>query len=425
MALKPSWEYTVPIEMTRGVTNWGTHEPSALIPHMTLVTHSRRQQITLEPNVLRWARERVNLSPETLAEKMKVKPDRVTEWEQSGKISIAQAERLAARTHTPLGYLYLGEPPDDSLPIRDFRTQGGDLPNRPSPNLLDTIYLMQRRQAWLRDDLIENEEDPLPFIGAYSRVDGHTKVAAAMRDALGLKADWAGEQKSWREALSFLRNRMDQFGILVVFNGVVGNSNNRKLDPKEFLGFALMDEFAPLVFVNSRYYIAAQIFTLAHEVAHLFIGETGVSAMDRLLPAGNAIEQFCNRTAAEFLVPAVELRAYWPTVQNQNNAYQKVARKFKVSAIVAARRLHDLDLIERDTFFDFYEEKKGQGKSPATISSGGNFWNTQKWRISPRFAIAVVRAAREGRLLNREAYSLTGLKRNTFERMPQEMGIQL
>ena len=133
----------------------------------------------------------------------------------------------------------------------------------------------------MRDDLIENEEDPLPFVGAFSGRDGHTKVAAAMRNALGLNAGWAEEQRSWREALSFLRNRLDQVGILVVFNGVVGNSINRKLAPNEFLGFALVDEYAPLVFVNSAYFIAAQTFTLAHELAHLFVGETGLSAFEQ------------------------------------------------------------------------------------------------------------------------------------------------
>jgi len=392
---------------------------------MTHPTPSRRLQITLQPSVLRWARERVNLSPEALAQKLNVRPDRVTQWEQSGKISIAQADRLAARTHTPLGYLYLQQPPDDSLPIHDFRTRTGDPPKRPSPNLLDTIYQMQRRQAWMRDDLIENEEDPLPFVGAYSHRDDHTAVAEAMRHALGLNRGWAAEQKSWRQALSFLRNRVDQAGILVVFNGVVGNSNSRKLDPKEFLGFALVDEYAPLVFVNSAYYIAAQTFTLAHELAHLFVGETGLSAFDKLMPANNATEQFCNRTAAEFLVPAEELRSYWPTVRNQKNPYQKIALRFKVSAIVAARRLLDLELIERETFFAFYEENKTQGKGQATTRPGGSFWNAQRWRIGPRFASAVVRAASEGRLLYREAYSLTGLKRNTFEKLPQEMGIQL
>lgn len=390
---------------------------------MTQSTPSRRLQITLQPSVLRWARERVNLSPETLAEKLNVKPDRVTQWEESGKISIAQADRLAARTYTPLGYLYLEEPPDDSLPIHDLRTRTGDPPRRPSPNLLDTIYQMQRRQAWMRDDLIENEEDPLPFVGAYSHRDDHAKVAAAMRDALGLNAGWAAEQGSWRQALSFLRNRVDHAGILVVFNGVVGNSNSRKLDPKEFLGFALVDEYAPLVFVNSAYYIAAQTFTLVHELAHLFVGETGLSALDKLMPADNATEQFCNRTAAEFLVPEEELRAYWPTVRNRKNPYQKIALRFKISAIVAARRLLDLELIERETFFAFYEKNKTQGKGHATASSSGKFRNTQKWRVGPRFASAVTGAVAEGRLLHREAYSLTGLKRNTFD-MLRQLGVR-
>ena len=108
------------------------------------------------------------------------------------------------------------------------------------------------------------------------------------------------------------------------------------------------------------------------------------------MPANNATERFCNRTAAEFLVPEEELRAYWPTVQNQKNPFQKIALKFKVSAIVAARRLFDLELIERDTFFDFYEKNKEQGKRRPTTKSSGNFWNTQRWRIGPRFASAVV-----------------------------------
>ena len=386
---------------------------------------SRRQQITLEPKVLRWARERVSLSRDELAKKMTVKPEHVAQWEQTGKISIARIDNLAAKTYTPLGYLYLSEPPEERLPIRDFRTRSGDAPARPSVNLLDTIYQMQRRQNWLRDDLIEGGADPLAFVGAYSLTDSHIEIAAAMRDALGLAEDWAEARLSWREALSFLRNRLDEAGVLVVFNGVVGNNNNRILDPQEFLGFALIDEYAPLVFVNSAYYIAAQIFTLAHEVAHLFVGETGLSAFDNLLPADNETERFCNQVAAEFLVPQVVLQAYWPAVRNSDNPFQRIARIFRVSSIVAARRMLDLDLIDWDTFLEFYEDNKKQGQKPPTNRPGGNFWNTQRWRIGPSFAGAVVRAAREGRLLYREAYSLTGLKRNTFEKMPEGMGILL
>ena len=386
---------------------------------------SRRQQITLEPEVLRWARDRVGLSQEELAKKIPVSLERVTEWEETGKISIAQADKLAAKTYTPLGYLYLSEPPEEPLPIRDFRTRGDDPPGRPSPNLLDTVYKMQRRQAWMRDNLIEDEEDPLPFIGVCSLRDSYTKVADAMRVALNLADGWAEERPSWRHALSFLRNRLDEVGVMVVFNGVVGNDTSRKLDPNEFQGFALVDEYAPLIFVNNADFIAARIFTLAHEAAHIFIGETGLTVFDRLLPADNETERFCNQVAAEFLVPQRALEKYWPAARNRDNPYRAVAQNFKVSAIVAARRLLDLNLIDRDTFWGSYDDFKGQGISAPSSSGGGDFWNTQRWRIGPRFAGAVARAAKEGRLSYREAYSLTDLKGDAFERMPEKMGTVL
>ena len=386
---------------------------------------SRRQQITLEPRVLRWARERADLSQKTLADKMKVEPEDVTEWEETGKISIARIDNLAAKTYTPLGYLYLSEPPDEPLPIYDFRTRSGDAPQRPSVDLLDTVYLMQRRQAWMRDDLIEGGADPLDFVGVYSLTDSHTEVAAAIRSALGLTAGWAEDVSSWSDALRLLRNRLDEVGVLVVFNGVVGNNNFRVLDPKEFQGFALVDEYAPLVFVNSADFIAAQMFTLSHEVAHLLIGETGLSVFDRLLPADHRAERFSDQVAAEFLVPQQELQDYWPVAAKFGNPFQAIARKFKVSAIVGARRALDLGLIDREAFLAFYNNNKGQGQSRRTQSQGGNFWNTQKWRIGPQFAGAVARAAKEGRLLYREAYRLTGLKGDTFERMPEEMEVHL
>lgn len=356
---------------------------------------------------------------------MNVEPERVLGWEIAGEISIAQADRLAAKTYTPLGYLYLSKPPDEFLPIRDFRTRSDGPIRRPSVDLLETVYQMQRRQAWMRDDLIENQEAPLPIVGAYSLKDSHIEVASAMRATLSLAAGWAKGIYTWSDALRFLRNKLDEIGVLVVFNGVVGNSNKRKLDPTEFQGFSLVDEYAPLIFVNSADYIAAQMFTLAHEVAHLFIGETGLTAFDRLLPADNETERFCDRVAAEFLVPFQELKEAWPKFQGLDSPYQAIAREFKVSAIVAARRALDLKLIDRDNFLDFYHDSMSPVKGGRYTGEGGNFWNIQKWRIGPRFAAAVARAASEGRLLYREAYSLTGLKGDTFEQMPEKMGFIL
>lgn len=355
-----------------------------------------------------------------------MKIERVIDWEETGDISVAQADRLAERTHTPLGFLYLSKPPEDNLPISDFRTRHADAPpRRPSLDLLETVYAMQRRQAWMREDLIEDGVEPLEFVGAYSLDHGHMEVARAMRDALGIANGWAEDLPGWMDALRVFRDRLDAAGVLVVFNGVVGNSTSRKLDPQEFQGFALVDEYAPLIFLNNADFIAAKMFTLAHELAHLCVGESGVSHFERLQPSQNIIERFCDQAAAEFLLPESSLRGLWPSVADTSDPYQSIARKFKVSAIVAARRALDLDLISRETFLAFYDNHKHQGGTRQPANEGGNFWNTQKWRIGPRFAAAVVRAAREGRLSYWEACSLTGLKGETLENLAVRMDVPL
>ena len=381
----------------------------------------------LKPEVLRWARERGPHDLEALAKRINVKPERVLGWERSGKISVAQADKLAHHTHTPVGFLYLPEPPEDRLPIPDFRTRRNDVTPRPSPNLLETVYLMQRRQTWMREELTEEGSEPLGFVGAHTVDSNPLQVADAIRTALQLERNWASRQSTWTAALSHLREQADRAGVLVVFSGIVGNNTHRKLETEEFQGFALVDEYAPLVFVNSADFRAAQMFTLAHEIAHLFVGETGVSSFDNLQPTEDLTEQFCNRIAAEFLAPEEELRAFWPSAKSSNDPYRAIARRFKVSSLVAARRALDLKLIDLESFFSFYEESKAAIwlSSSQESSSDGNFWNTQKWRIGPRFGAAVARAVREGRLLYREAYSLTGLRGNTFEKMPDKLGVVL
>ena len=357
---------------------------------------------------------------------MQVKPERVLEWEDSGRISVAQADRLAHHTHTPLGYLYLPEPPEDRLPIPDFRTRRDDEMLRPSPDLLETVYLMRRRQAWMRDDLIEEGSDPLDFVGSYADSQDPCQVANALRDALQLERDWASRQSNWADALSYLREQADRAGVLVVFTGIVGNNTHRKLDTDEFQGFALVDEYAPLVFVNSADFQAAQMFTLAHELAHLLVGESGITSFVNHQSPDDVTEQFCNQTAAEFLVPEEELRAFWPTAESARDRFQAVARRFKVSTLVAARRALDLRLIDLESFYGFYEKSKATTWQRARPDkSGGDYWRTQKWRISPRFGAAVARAVKEGRLLYREAYHLTGLRGDTFEKMPDKMGVIL
>jgi len=385
----------------------------------------RRETLTLQPEVLRWARERADFSVADLAQKIGVKTERVLRWENAGAISMPQAEKLAHFTRTPLGYLFLSFPPVDELPVQDFRARAGETPARPSADLLETVYAMQRRQEWLREELIDTGHEPLDFVGSLRGVVDYREAAGAMRRALLLDNDWAAARPTWSDALAHLRDSADAAGVLVAFNGVVGNNTSRKLNPDEFQGFALVDEYAPLVFVNNADFKAAQIFTLAHELAHLFVGEAGVSVIKSLLPSEHSVEIFCDAVAAEFLAPAEDLRHYWRHFAETYDPYQRIARQFKVSRIVAARRALDLKLIEREAFFAYYNAHKAQGVRSPQASDSGDFWNIQRWRIGPRFAAAVARAVRAGRLPYREAYALTGLSGDTFANMPEKMGGQL
>lgn len=381
--------------------------------------------LTLEPEILRWARERAGLNEAALAKRLGVKPDRVAEWERTGRLRYKKAELLAAKTYTPFGHLFLKKPPEDSLPIPDFRTLRDAPVRRPSPDLLETVLLMQRRQAWMRDWLVEEGDSALSFIKSVTTSAEPETVARDMRRVLGFSDGWAEHEKNWTEALTHLRYRMEQAGVLTVINGVVGNNNRRKLSPDEFRGFALCDTYAPLIFVNGSDFKAAQMFTLVHEFAHLWIGKDGVSNFDAMQPLPDRIEKWCNAVAAEFLVPALELRMAWGQAGRANEPYQFLARRFKVSAVVAARRVMDVGLASRSEFFSFWNAYQEDERRRLKLRpSRGNFWATQNVRIGPRFGAAVVKSAREGKLLYRDAYSLTGLSGSTFDRFAQRLGFQ-
>lgn len=379
--------------------------------------------LALQPTVLRWARERAGLDVPALAEKIKTKPQKVQDWELTGKLTFGQAEKVAHYTHTPIGHLFLAKPLDDRLPIPDFRTVGDTPVGHPSPDLLETVQSMQRRQNWMRDELIEEGQPALPFVGSATMRSKPETVAADMRKALGFGQDWADEIGTWTDALRVLRQRVEAAGILIFINGVVGNNPHRHLDPDEFRGFALSDGYAPLVFINGADAKSAQMFTIAHELAHLWLGLDGVSNFEALQPGPDKSEQFCNKAAAEFLVPASELRGCWDQAKSQAEPYQYLAKRFKISPLVAARRALDLGLVSREDYFKFYraylqdERRKQDAKD-----SGGDFYKTQNVRVGPRFGRAVIRAAKEGRLLYRDAFQLIGMSGATFDKFAKALG---
>jgi Zn-dependent peptidase ImmA (M78 family) len=378
-------------------------------------------RVAVNESVLRWAVDRSGRTLDDLQDKF----PKIQQW-TAGKShpTFRQLESLAKATLTPLGFFFLTEPPEERLPIPYFRTIEDETPSKPSPNLLETIQMMQRRQAWMREFLIEEGQERLPFVKSARLGEQPTAIAESMKQALGFDEGWAAAQPTWTDALRTLREVIEAAEILVVVNGVVENNTHRKLDPGEFRGFVLVDDYAPLVFVNGADSKAAQMFTLAHELAHIFFGSSAAFDLREMQPADDPTEQACNRVAAEFLIPEHGLRQIWSSVKNNVEPFQTIARRFKVSALVAARRALDLRLINRKTFLEFYRDyQRDERRAAARRPKGGDFYANQNLRVGQRFAAAVVQAAGEGKLLYSEAYHLTGLYGKNFDSYASSLGM--
>lgn len=366
---------------------------------------------TLNPEVLRWARNKAGLSEETLAARVGVKLGLVREWETTGSIPLSVVEKLADKTRIAFGFLFLKEPPQPSLPIADFRCVNDELPSIPSDELLEVIYDAQRKQNWYREYLISNGEKPLPFVGKCSVKTPAKETAADIRSTLDIGPALAAKTTKWEETIRYTIEAAEDRGIIVLRSGYVGGDTGRKLDVDEFRGFAMSDEYAPLVFINGADASAAQIFTIAHEIAHIWIGETGVSNLERTYSIGSATEKYCNSVAAEVLLPLEEIRTSWHGEINDIREIDRLSYKYKISRIVVARRARDAALLTEEEFNSYY--KLTATKPKKSKSSWSDYFINEKYRNSRRFSITIIQEALAGRIMQRDAMQFLGIKKES------------
>jgi Zn-dependent peptidase ImmA (M78 family)/transcriptional regulator with XRE-family HTH domain len=369
--------------------------------------------------MLRWACERAGHDVRDLVPRFPQLP----KWERGERQpTFKQLEAFAKAIHTPFGYLFLSEPPEEPVPIPDFRTVRDARVRRPSPDLLDIVYLCQHRQDWYRDFARAEGEGPLSFVGAANVQDDLVQAAAAIREALGFDLDARRQMPTWTDALRRFIEQADALGVLVMVSGVVGSNNRRKLDPTEFRGFALADPLAPLVFVNGADTKAAQMFTLAHELAHIWLGQTALSDAQPAEAPAQAVERWCNRVAAELLVPLEAFRAEQNQRAELRDELDRLTRRFKVSTLVVLRRMRDAGTLRGDAYWIAYEEEVRRLRE-LPKGSGGDFYLTLGARVSKRFARALVVSTLEGQTLYRDAFRMLGIKRDaTFRELGAQLG---
>ncbi len=359
--------------------------------------------------ILEWASDRAGVDADGLGAKLNTSVDRIASWLSGAeKPTFRQAQKLAAALNIPFGFLFLNNPPVDEVSIPDLRTVGSDPTQKLDLNFRDLLKDVMFKRDWYRDFMIEVDGKPRPFVGRFALSDDAKVIARDMRRTL-LPPDGDMPHAANSEALlSELMKAAEAAGVWVMRNGVVGNNTRRPLSVRQFRGFAISDPHVPLIFINGKDAKAAQLFTLAHELTHIWLGESGVSNVqigERDFGAKRTVEQKCNEVAAEFLVPEASIRGSWRTDYTFSNNLDNNVLLYRVSRIVIARRAFDLGLCKEDEYRRLYAFEQAQWDRDAAEDGGGggNFYLNLPIRNGSRFTNSVVSQAISGQLLLRQA----------------------
>jgi Zn-dependent peptidase ImmA (M78 family) len=336
----------------------------------------------------------------------------------------AQIETLSSKIHIPLGYFFLQSPPDEPLPLMEYRTIQSAAKTIPSRDLMDTYYQMSSIQGWMRDYLIDSGSEKRGFAGSIKKENNPVKIAASIRDITGMSEDWYTQSKDKDTSFKILRSFFENIGILILQNGVVGQNNFRKLNIDEFRAFTLIDDYVPLIFININDTDGGKLFSLLHEAVHIWLGLHSFFNDNSALTLDiNPLETSCNAAAAELLLPNAHFIDKWnhqPSIP-ENNKIKNIAEYFKCGLITIARRALDNNFINQSQYEKIASDAKANAKKIGKKNSKGNYYNTAISRYGKHFILALDNSIREGKTTYTEAFELTNTTRKTFDTLVDEI----
>ncbi|PKL13629.1 MAG: hypothetical protein CVV52_05150 [Spirochaetae bacterium HGW-Spirochaetae-8] len=383
----------------------------------------------IQPNILKWARGRLSYTESFVATKFKMDVVEYKKWETGiSRPSFSQAKKLADLFYVPFGYLYLQNPPERFDRIPDLRTMASRGVKEPSPNLQAVINDVISQQKWYKSYLLENGSKPLGFIGGFSAETPIDVITASIRKELGIPDRWHSYVRNTSDYILRWIAHAETKRISILRSGIVGNSTSRDLDPREFRGFAICDEVAPYIFINSKDSDTAKVFTLVHELVHLWIGASGISSIDEPTATHDdgvlQIERYCNRVAADLLIPAEGVSHSSVDV----SLILKDSHVYHVSPFVVLYRYHDLGMVSSHDFHQLYDviEDISSEKLPnekKDTESGGSFYNNLFAKSGKPFIDALVGSVLEGRTLYRDAAQLLNVKTSVIDRIAERRGL--
>ena len=382
----------------------------------------------ITPNVLKWARESARITEEVAAAKVSVSIEKVKEWEEGiSQPTIRQAQNLAKAYKRPFALFFLPDIPRDFQPLQDFRK------NDSKPLGTASIFIIreiQQKQAWISEINQENNEGKASFVGRFSITDSPIDVANNILKTLGINITNYKTENPIKEWI----DKAEANGIYISRTSFI--HSRLKLDSEEVQGFAIADSYAPFVFVNSDDWNAPQLFTLVHELAHIWIAETGISNDIDIQITNkdkfNPVELFCNEVAANALIPEDVIRNLQHNIFSNSTEIFKVAKKLGVSSFAILVRALNLNLIslstyrklknEADAEYKAFLKREEDKKEKQKDNTGGpNYFLLQLNRNSRLFTQTVLDAFHGGFIEPTQASNLLNIKVNKFQKLEAQL----
>ncbi len=378
-------------------------------------------RVNVVPAVVSWALDAA-ADPSSLRQRFAI-----DQWlSRQKEPTLKQLQGFARAAGIPFGYLLLPEPPQWTLPIPDFR-EGFTGRDTPSADLIAVINQSQRRQAWYREYALGMGAVPLPFVGS-ARGRDPLETAATIRAALRFEVQH--RRGTWADTRKALLQGFESLGGLTVATSMVENNTHRLLNADEFRGFTLIDDIAPLVFVNTGQTLNGQLFTLIHECAHVWHGSAGLGNEDAGSSPRSTTERWCNAVASEVLVPRDELEARHRRLVDVGltDALDQLAAQFRCGTLVVLHALHRTGVRAIDDFAAAYDAEVTRLRELRDISQkrdrpGGDHYHNQPYRVGERLSRALIADALEGHTTIDEAMALMSMRSlSSFDEYSRRLG---
>ncbi|WP_411824683.1 ImmA/IrrE family metallo-endopeptidase [Leptospira sp. 'Mane'] len=367
-------------------------------------------KIATNPAILTWARETAHLTLEDVAKSLKKDPKVIESWENGTDFpTYPQLEVLSYSLYKrPLAVFFFPSPPKEENPEKSFRTLPDTEIEALSPQTIKLIRKAKVFQINLRE-LCDNKNPSRKHLLKNIKADELQTTAASLRKFLNFSLYDQTKIGTFENALNTWREKLEESGVFL-FKDAFKNDN--------ISGFCLFDNEFPIIYINNSMPKSRQIFTIFHEIAHLLFETSGIdknddSFIETLKKESRNIEIFCNKFAGEFLLPESEVKKEFKGVSSTNEElFQSLSQKYKVSKEVILRRFLDFKIINQDIYekYSIKWHKEYIKLKDKQESSQGNYYNTLQHYLGQNYLNLTFKAYYQRKISQNQLADYLGIK---------------